>query len=215
MDNCFNLNKLENIYKEALESFDKSFAVELKIAQGEFLLMMFISEEDEETKDFLFIYMRNSNVLKRVKMYGNHSKGCFQIYMTNALETAIFKELNLRKSNGNYNIEKFIEQLNIAIPYHLNYADKIKCLRSNRNIIDDINVVDESEKTVLIGDKKVSHGKPRDKTLRKLYLYTNANPKDIDVLIKLLKSLNRTVAWTTEEQRYRAKEVHEIITLYK
>lgn len=212
MADYFNLNRLENIYKEALNSFDKSFAVDLKIAQGQFLLMMFISEEDEKTKDFLFIYMRNSNVLKKVKMYGNHSKGYFQIYMTNDLKTAIFNEIHLNKSNGSYDIEKFMAQLNNTIPNHINDIDKINCLRANSSIVHKLNVVDEREKTVLIGDKKVSHGTPRDKTLRKLYIYTNANPKDIEILIRLLKDLNRTVAWTTEEQRYKAKEVHEIIS---
>lgn len=211
MSDYFNLNRLENIYKEALNSFDKSFAVDLKIAQGQFLLMMFISEEDEKTKDFLFIYMRNSNVLKKVKMYGNHSKGYFKIYMTNDLETAIFNEIQLNKSNGSYDIEKFMVQLNNTIPNHINNIDKINCLRTNRSIVDKLNVVDEKEKTVLIGDKKVSRGTPQDKTLRKLYIYTNANPKDIDSLIRLLKISNRTVAWTTEEQRYKAKEVHEIL----
>lgn len=211
MTDYFNLSGLEHIYKSTLESYDKSFAFNINIGKGQFLLMMFISVEDKDTRDFLFIYMRNTNVLKKIKLYGNHTKGDFRIYMTFDLEKAIFKELQINKANGHYSISKFMEQLNNAIPDHLDSIEKIHYLRANRHILQYLNVIDEREKTVLIGDKKVSNGTPQDKTLRKLYLYTDAQPNDIDVLIRLLKLANRTVAWTTEDQRYRAKNIYEII----
>ena len=58
----------------------------------------------------------------------------------------------------------------------------------------------------------LSVGNPRDKTLRKLYLYTDADPKDIDVLITLLKKFNRTVAWTTEDNNSKAADIHKLIS---
>ena len=104
-----------------------------------------------------------------------------------------------------------MEQLNNAIPDHLDNIEKIHYLRANRHILQYLNVIDEREKTVLIGDNKVSKGPPQEKNFRKLYLYTDAQPNDIDVLIRLLKLANRTVAWTTEDQRYRSKNIYEII----
>lgn len=57
----------------------------------------------------------------------------------------------------------------------------------------------------------MSVGKPQDKTLRKLYLYTDADVKDIDELIKLLKKFNRTVAWTTEDNNHKSANIRDLI----
>lgn len=43
--------------------------------------------------------------------------------------------------------------------------------------------------------------KPQDKTLRKLYVYTDGNVEDIAELIQLLKKFNMTVAWTTKDKK--------------
>lgn len=45
-------------------------------------------------------------------------------------------------------------------------------LRDNCKII---NRISDDEKTVFIGPRKLSVGHPQDKTLRKLYLYTDAD----------------------------------------
>ncbi|ALP38218.1 hypothetical protein ASL14_20620 [Paenibacillus sp. IHB B 3084] len=43
--------------------------------------------------------------------------------------------------------------------------------------------------------------KPQDKTLRKLYVYTDGAVEDIAELIQLLKKFNMTVAWTTKDKK--------------
>lgn len=41
-----------------------------------------LREEDIESKDKLFIYLRNTNVFITVKLYGNHKNGKFKIYLS-------------------------------------------------------------------------------------------------------------------------------------
>lgn len=53
--------------------------------------------------------------------------------------------------------------------------------------------------------------KPQEKTLEKLYLFTDSDEKDVDEYIKLLKKLNRTVAWTTEDNNYKAANIRDLI----
>ena len=51
--------------------------------------------------------------------------------------------------------------------------------------------------------------------MRKLYLYTDANPHDIDELIILLKKFNRTVAWTTEDKNKKSADIRKLISSIK
>lgn len=78
-------------------------------------------------------------------------------------------------------------------------------MRDNCKII---NRISDDEKTVFIGPRKLSVGHPQDKTLRKLYLYTDADVEKIDQLIEYLLSINTTVAWTTEDKLYQAIDIN-------
>ena len=42
-------------------------------------------------------------------------------------------------------------------------------------------------------------------------MYTEGNPETVTALIKKLKNANMTVAWTTEDQRYRAADINAMI----
>ena len=184
----FNFNRLQNIYFATLNSDDKATAFDIQIGKGRFLFMMYLSDEDKEAKDTLFIYMRNTKVLRKLKMYGSHKKGTFDVYISEKIQNEMTEELCLTHSGKPFDFEHFLEELNSNIPLEIRQETKIKTLRENRKIISSLDVVDEAKKTVLIGDKHLSVGKPQDKTLRKLYLYTDADVKDIDELIKVVKS---------------------------
>lgn len=207
----FNLNRLQNLYISALHSFDKSMAFDINIGRGRFLFMMFLSEEDKESKDMLFVYMRNTRTLRKIKMYGNHVNGDFKVYINEEIKNSFVQELQLNPNGGNFDFIHFLNQLNENIPLEIPQDLKVRNLRNNSALIRQLNVIDESEKTVLIGDKRLSVGTPNDKTLRKLYLYTNASSEDVTCLIKLLKKLNRTVAWTTEDNGYKAADIRKVI----
>lgn len=207
----FDFNKLKNVYSETLQSVDKALAFDLNIGRGRFLFMMFLSEDDKESKDMLFIFMRNTRIMKKIKLYGNHMKGEFKVYINDEIQNYFIQELQLEHTGGNFDFMNFLCQINEAIPQKINIADKVRALRDNSDIIKTLNVIDEADKTVLIGCKKLSVGTPQDKTLIKLYMYTDSNIEDITEFIRVLKEMNMTVAWTTEESRYKEADIRMMI----
>lgn len=48
---AFDLNKLSGIYIETMKSPEKAVAFDFKYANGKFLFMIFLSDEDEKSKD--------------------------------------------------------------------------------------------------------------------------------------------------------------------
>ena len=204
----YNFNELKNVYMEALHSYDKSVAFDINIGRGRLLILLFLSEADD--RDSLFVYLRNTNRMCKFKMYGSHKKGDFKVYISEEEQDYMIAELQLREKGDKFQFEQFLNQINHSIPQSISIDEKVKTLRNNRNIIRAI-AIDENDKTVLIGTKKLSQGEPQDKTLRKLYMYTEGNPETVTDLIKKLKNANMTVAWTTEDQRYRAADINAMI----
>ncbi len=208
----YNFIRLKNIYEEALRSYDKSVAFDVKIGRGRFLILMFLSEADE--RDSLFVYMRNTMVMRKLKMYGSHRNGDFKVYISDEVQMRMKAELQLQEGNATFDFERFLNEVNNAIPQEITMSQKVKTLRDNRNIIRTVGI-DEIEKTVLIGTKVLSKGKPQDRTLRKLYMYTEESETVITEFIKNLKKANMTVAWTTEEQRFKAADINAMINSLK
>lgn len=208
----FNFTQLKNVYMEALSSYDKSVAFDIRIGRGRFLLLMFLSEDDE--KDSLFLYMRNTAIMRKLKMYGSHRNGDYIVYISDEVQERMTEELQLQNGNKTFVFERFLNEINNAIPQEISMAQKVETLRNNRNIIRTVGI-DEIEKTVLIGTKVLSKGKPQDRTLRKLYMYTEESETVITEFIKNLKKANMTVAWTTEEQRFRAADINAMINSVK
>lgn len=208
----YNFIRLKKIYEEALRSYDKSVAFDVKIGRGRFLILMFLSEADE--RDSLFVYMRNTMVMRKLKMYGSHRNGDFKVYISDEVQMRMKAELQLKGGNATFDFERFLNEVNNAIPQEITMSQKVKTLRDNRNIIRTVGI-DEIEKTVLIGTKVLSKGKPQDRTLRKLYMYTEESETVITELIKNLKKANMTVAWTTEGQRFKATDINAMINSLK
>lgn len=207
----FNFSNLKNLYSAALNSSDKTMAFDVAYGNGRSLFMMYLSEEDVDAKDKLFVFMRNTRVMREIKMYGNHIKGDFRVFFNEKLKEQFIQELQLGAGNGGFDFQTFLGILNSRIPQEVSQAEKLRTLRNNRELFKAH--VDEAEKTVLIGDMYVANGKPRDKTLRKLYLYTDSPSDEIENLITILKGLNRTLKWTTEDERYKATSTIQILTV--
>ena len=208
----FNFTQLKNVYMEALSSYDKSVEFDIRIGRGRFLFLMFLSEDDE--KDSLFLYMRNTAIMRKLKMYGSHRNGDYIVYISDEVQERMTAELQLQNGNETFVFERFLNEINNAIPQEISMAQKVETLRNNRNIIRTVGI-DEIEKTVLIGTKVLSKGKPQDRTLRKLYMYTEESETVITEFIKNLKKANMTVAWTTEEQSFRAADINAMINSVK
>lgn len=204
----FNFSRLKNVYFDALHSCDKSVAFDVTIGKGQFLFLMFLAEDDE--KDTLFLYMRNTLIMRKLKMYGSHKNGDFKVFISDEIQERMIAELQLEEGNGNFKFHTFLSQLNENIPVKIKMHQKVNALRNNRDIIKKV-AIDDIDKTVLIGTKILSRGKPQDKTLRKLYMFTEESESIITEFISNLKKANMTVAWTTEDQRFRAVDINSLI----
>lgn len=208
MNDKYSLDGLTDIFIESNRKEEPTLVFEIKNGKGRFLFMMFFDYEDETSKDYVFIFMKNISKMLKLKLYGNHEKGQFYIYLSGWMKDLFKKELLIETNNPAQNLfefDRFFNDLNLAIPKTLSLSQKIYELKNSwnevkKNLPKDI--IDDEDKTILIGDVKLPPNKrPQEKTLRKLYLYADGNPEDIAELINRLKSLNRTVAWTNDINR--------------
>ena len=195
----YNLSSLKNIYNQALLEHEPTLVFEIRQGRGIFTFLMFFSEEDIGSKDKLFVFLRNTNVFVDLKMYGNHIKGDFKIYLSDNIQEKFIKELELENNIGNFDFKMFLDRLSSLIPQQLTLQDKINKLREvwtdvKSNLQD---TIDQADKTILIGIKHLPEDKkPQYKTLRKLYMYTNSESTTIRQLIKILIDKNMTLCWT-------------------
>lgn len=114
-----------------------------------------------------------------------------------------------------FNFPNFLEQVNNIIPSSLPLQAKLDKIREvwpqvRENLS---KVVDNASKTILMGIKRLPEGKsPQDKTLRKLYVYTNGSADVITSLISALKMARVTLAWTDREE-VEEKSLAEIMAM--
>ncbi len=195
----FNLTGLGSVYSEAIIRQDPTLAFELNVGRGRFVFLMFFSQDDKESKDKLFIQLRNTRVFLELKAYGSHKNGDFFIYFNAEDQEYIKRELELAGFGRAFNFIEFLNELNALIPRSLPLQAKVDKIREVWPSVKDRlrDTVDEADKTILMGIKRLPEGKnPKDKTLRKLYVYTNGNAEVITSLIESLKAARTTLAWT-------------------
>jgi len=209
----FNLNGISKIYNESLERKETTIVFEIKQGRGIFNFLMFFSNDDTESMDILFLFLRRTNTLIKFKLYGNHKKGVFKIYINEIKKTQIINELDLNKNDNTFDFMFFLNNLNNLIPNELSLNNKIKKLREiwpniNKKIP---NILNENDKTILFGIIRLPpNNEPQEKTLRKLYIFVNSDENTISELIKLLKLKNITLAWTNDIRK-KEKSIIEII----
>jgi len=195
----FNFSGLQGIYNQAVSDNEKTLAFQINNGNGRFVFMMFFDDTDD-SKDKLFIFLRNINFLVKLKMYGSHRQGTFDVYIKEYIQEKIVEELQLNGNHGNFSLEDFLIELNTQIPDTYNRANRIQTIRQIWNNLDNDfrnELVDESERIILKGIVHLPEGKsPREKTLRKAYTYIDANPDDISELLESLKERNITLSWT-------------------
>lgn len=205
MGKPYSMNGFFGVWSEALKRDEPTVAFELLNGRGRFLFMMFFDPEDERTKDKLFLFLQNTRYMLRLKLYGAHSRGEFQIYLEEWQVARIRRELQLEGGVGGpaFEITRFIEALNASIPPSIPLASKIKLLRENRAAYqsDLEDILDFYDKTELIGEMQLPpEKKPKERTLRKLYLYSAQSPEDVATYIDDLKNRNCTLTWRAPSQ---------------
>lgn len=58
----FNLTGISDIYNESIGRSEPTIAFEITQGKGRFVFMMFFSEEDKESRDRLFVQLRNTKI---------------------------------------------------------------------------------------------------------------------------------------------------------
>ncbi|MFZ3001607.1 MAG: hypothetical protein WA071_14870 [Undibacterium umbellatum] len=204
MGTSFQLNKLFGLWTEAQIRDEPTIAFEISIGKGRFLFAMFFDPEDKKTKDQLLLFLQNTRHMLPLTLYGSHSKGVFQIYLKPADVDAIKRELQLEGHGEPFEISAFIDSLNAQIPNSLPLAQKIDTLRTNMTAISGYlnEILDFAMRTELIGERQLPpNKKPREKTLRKLYLYSTNSAASVAAYIAALKKRNRTLSWRVPAER--------------
>jgi len=164
----------------------------------------FLPEDTKTSGANLFVYLRHKNSLLKLKLYGSRRNGDFKVFFNEIQQKLMTEELQLVVGQGNFNFEKFLYELNNIIPQELPDQENIDTLRNVwRNVKDELkDTVDEADRTILIGVTKLpDYKKPQDKTLRKLYVFTDSTAGDINDFIKVLTENNYTLKWTNDEEK--------------
>jgi hypothetical protein len=202
----FNFTGLHPVFCEAIKRHEPTVAFPLANGRGRFLFLIFIPTDSDGKIKWsaleLFVILSRTQAILKFDLMGQHyHQGDFRIRLSNDDVTAIRAELGLEEAalDGQaFDLARFLQVLNAAIPASLPLAQKIKAIQSEATMVKAHcgKFVDSALKVHLLGPRKLEHPKkPREETLRKLYALT-ASPDTIASLVKNLKALNWTVSWT-------------------
>lgn len=204
----FNFSGLKNMYSAAWLANEPTIAFELKVGRGRFVFIIFFTpEEKEKSGELLFIHLRHVNSILNFKLYGSRKNGDFKVYIMPKYKSDMIAELQLSSGEGQFSFEKFLNEMNRSIPDSLSLQTKINTLRT---VWPDVkgalsHYVDDADKTILMNIKKLDkNSKPRERTLRKLFTYTNSDARDIEDFITALKKCNYTLMWTNDPRKVRS-----------
>lgn len=209
MGEQINFDRLGPIYTSAMKNARGTIAFEVRLQRGVFVFMMFLEqkmdkESSDSPKDILFLFLKKSNHLRKIKLWGSHKNGDFFIYLNKELEDAIRRELGIKgAADIPFDFAEFMRSLNDNIPDNVSFDDFRKTLRDNIRAVDtDHTLIDEEEKIYLSALIHLPDNKhPREQTLRKLYLYVDAERDVVDLFIKKLREKNCTLGWSAEKQK--------------
>lgn len=197
----YNLTNLGPVYLDCQQRQEGTLAFEVRNGRGRFLFLMFFSDDDASTRDRLYLFMRNTQRMFVTKLYGRHAAGDFFLYLNDAQKCLFRRELLIdgAMTPNPFDFERFFRALNESIPGRLPPDLTIATLRDTWDEIKpslSTEVIDNDEKTKFRCFIGLPAGKrPRERTLRKLYLYWQGEPAEIAELIRKLKKENKTAVW--------------------
>lgn len=206
----FNFTGLHSVFREAIQRHEPSVAFTLVNGRGRFLFLIFIPTDSKGDIKWsaieLFIILGRTQGVLRFDLKGQHYHvGEFKIRMTEKDVEAIRTELGLDDGAIHHGtpfvIDAFLADLNAAMPLTVSLEDKVAGIQEQLTLVKThcAKYVDDALKIHLLGPRPLNKPrKPREETLRKLY-YLKADPKAIASLVRNLKALNWTVAWTDSE----------------
>lgn len=203
----FNFSGLHSVFLEAIKRHEPSIVFPLTDGKGRFVFMLFIPTDSKGEIKWgsfeLFIVLGRTQTILSKKLLGNHyNKGDFKVRFDNADEQVIRKELGIDGSSEGrlFAFKDFLDSLNSLIPASISLQSKIETLQQNRDMasIHCSKYLEDASKIYLLGKKELTGCRPREETLRKLYML-NGDPAAIAKLITHLKQRNWTVCWTDKK----------------
>ncbi|RKP48278.1 hypothetical protein [Trinickia fusca] len=214
----FNFTGLHPAFLEAVQRHEPSIAFTLIDGLGKFTFLLFLRTDSAGKIVWgeleLFILLARTQGVIRRKLYGHHrAAGDFTAYLTNDNEKAIRAELGLGESATGaaaFVLHDFLAKLNEMIPASISLEAKMAVIKEHRTVIQThcADYIDNASKVYLLRVGPLEAGKkPREETLRKLYMLA-APREDVAALIRNLKQIRWTTFWT--ETRPKSDKFAEI-----
>lgn len=204
----FNFKGLHPAFLEAVNRHEPSIAFALAEGKGKFVFLLFMTTDSSGRIVWgdleLFILLARTQRMLQFKLLGNHKKaGDFKVRLDENDEQAIRGELGLGQTAGSpvFVLLDFLAKLNGMIPTFIPLEDKIAVIGSERAAVETHckKYLDDASKVYLLAARRLPDGhRPREETLRKLYML-NANPTAIAALIRSLKRVRWTTYWTAQK----------------
>ncbi|HDX8373222.1 TPA: hypothetical protein RQN12_004267 [Aeromonas dhakensis] len=206
----FNFTGLHPTFLEALQRHEPSIAFALQEGEGRFVFFFFLKTDSRGNIKWgdleLFIFLARTQTMLRFKLLGNHKNaGDFKIRLNINDEHKIREELGIQGSPNTpaFDLGRFLARLNDNIPVTIPLKNKVEVIKQQKNAVKDHcrEYIEEAQKIYLIRLGPVTNGgKPREETLRKLYMI-DAPADDITSLISDLKQIKWTAYWTASESK--------------
>lgn len=204
----FNFSGLHEVFREAIQKHEPSISFSLVDGRGLFVFILFLKTDTKGNIKWgdleLFILLARTQAMLPLKLYGNHfHRGEFIVGISADHLSKIRRELDLGEANTGhpFDLENFLIKLNGMVPTSLTLRQKIDVIKEHRDAIriHCKKYVDNASKVYLLRvDRPPNGGKPREETLRKLYMF-NEDTQVMTTFIQNLKSVGWTAFWTDRE----------------
>jgi len=201
----FNFTGLHTVFLEAITRHEPSIAFTLTDGAGRFVFLFFLKTNANGKiiwgNQELFIWLAHTQKMLRKDLYGNHKlDGDFIVYLNDSDKQKIREELGIGEATTRpaFILSDFLAKLNKMMPESISLESKIAVVQEQREHIRVYcsEYIEEADKIYLLRVGGLAPDKkPREETLRKLYMLDMPR-EDIAALIRNLKSVCWTAFWT-------------------
>jgi len=193
------------LYFQALKEERQSIVFEIQKGIGRFVFMIFFDENDKNRNDF-FLLLGRTQQFREFQLYGSHKKSETRIFLNGKDVEAVRKELDIQAGGKiPFDAYGFMRGIAKEFPHELTIVQSMTKLREYKKVVMDEprldKIVPSKDKRFFLHPMSLPEDRrPREPTLRKLYLNLDAEPRVIERFILWLKRQNKTVKWTDQEQ---------------
>ena len=207
-----NLTGLAPLIGNAFAREEATIAFSLKEGLGQFAFLIFVPTGPDgkilhEKLELCLLLCRTKTVIGPMKLYGSHRNGDYKVFVGKAEEESFKRELGIENLEPPrpFSIKAFLETLHTKFPTECPLSMTISTIQTNLDLVKQIQkeFIDDTEKVYFLGFRPLApNKKPREETLRKLYVLP-CDPKKLAAVVSTLKQSNTTVAWTNSKPQSR------------